>query len=185
MLYRMANESAPHMINSSIFIFQNLQVDMQLVCFAVNYVGSAMAKTRLKTSSASEIGVTGADAAAVTIFGEIVNNAPLASNESKIANMIFDNRIFASVRNLTLKSLPRHSNSRGHLGRPTGTAVRRRADNLGQWGDADVDQGELAVDPPPRGYGQRGRLLRPLQTGMYTSMIQGAPSGRIVGLCLL
>ena len=32
---------------------------MQLVCFAVNYVGSAMAKTRLKTSSASEIGVTG------------------------------------------------------------------------------------------------------------------------------
>ena len=36
-----------------------MQVDMQLVCFAVNYVGSAMAKTRLKTSSASEIGVTG------------------------------------------------------------------------------------------------------------------------------
>ena len=40
------------------FILPN-QVDMQLVCFAVNYVGSAMAKTRLKTSSASEIGVTG------------------------------------------------------------------------------------------------------------------------------
>ena len=41
------------------FILFNMQVDMQLVCFAVNYVGSAMAKTRLKTSSASEIGVTG------------------------------------------------------------------------------------------------------------------------------
>ena len=40
-------------------ILFKLQVDMQLVCFAVNYVGSAMAKTRLKTSSASEIGVTG------------------------------------------------------------------------------------------------------------------------------
>jgi hypothetical protein len=32
--------------------------DMQLVCFAVNYVGSAMSRSRLKTSSASEIGVT-------------------------------------------------------------------------------------------------------------------------------
>ena len=89
------------------------------------------------------------------------------------------------LRNLALKTLPRRSNSRGHLWRPTGAADRRRADNLGQWCDADVDQGELAVDPPPRGHGQRGRLLRPLQTGMYTSMIQGAPSGRIVGLCLL
>ena len=69
----MANENAPYMVNSSILIFQNLQVDMQLVCFAVNYVGSAMAKTRLKTSSASEIGVTGAEAAALTILRKITN----------------------------------------------------------------------------------------------------------------
>ena len=48
---------------------------MQLVCFAVNYVGSAMAKTRLKTSSASEIGVTGAEAVAVKSMGIIANSA--------------------------------------------------------------------------------------------------------------
>ena len=54
------------------------QVDMQLVCFAVNYVGSAMAKTRLKTSSASEIGVTGAEEAiALVYFGNSENKQRL------------------------------------------------------------------------------------------------------------
>ena len=51
---------------------------MQLVCFAVNYVGSAMAKTRLKTSSASEIGVTGAEAVAVKLLGKIANSTKIA-----------------------------------------------------------------------------------------------------------
>ena len=113
---------------------------MQLVCFAVNYVGSAMAKTRLKTSSASEIGVTGAEAVAVKLLGKIANYAHLLKLQQvwSLEYLSFGNRIFTSLRNLALKSLPRHFNSRGRLGWPKGAADRRRADHLGQRGDADV-----------------------------------------------
>ena len=67
--------------------------------------------------------------------------------------------------------MPRLTHSRGHVWRATGPAERRRADYLCQRSDADVHPGELAVDAPPRGHGQRRRLLRPLQTGAAIALV--------------